>query len=288
MAIVKGNIPIGIVTFNRHRYLDVMLRSLSATVLPYTQSVTIFDDCSDARDSFLYLYSDKPVDLDAAWPADTDGWRRAGLETVTSRAVGCGPANKIQVVRIPKHCGVLRASCFAIAALARRATNGIILLQDDIVLTADWYVRLMLAAELSNDIAADERGDSTFVGTGMVAGMHVDRARAIDGWPGLAYAQHEPSACCLFITAAGVAHIMSVLHSTPMHTTGFDVFITKELQQAKLDCIVMRPGVAQHFGVRSIVRPDRPWTYMRGGRTDKGTPGPFVLGEQIRSFEPAT
>ena len=54
-------IPIAIVTKNRHQYLDITLRSLSATTLPNDQAIIVYDDASDDKDTIKYLYSNDDV-----------------------------------------------------------------------------------------------------------------------------------------------------------------------------------------------------------------------------------
>ena len=130
--------PIGIVTRNRHKYLDVTLRSLSATRMPEDQKVVVLDDASDNPHTKRYLYTDKFVELKEQWP-NTPEWKRIGLNVVRSRDKGKGLKGRVKVVRLAQRPqGVVNGSCAAIRKMMELfpkecANEGLIMLQDDVV-----------------------------------------------------------------------------------------------------------------------------------------------------------
>ena len=105
--------PIGILTRNRAKFLDVTLRSLSATLLPDDQALQVFDDHSDDTLTCNYLAGSGVWDLRREWPNNA-AWRMAGLHRVVSQ-VSPGLADVVAVETLGEQSnGVMAAGCAAL------------------------------------------------------------------------------------------------------------------------------------------------------------------------------
>jgi hypothetical protein len=82
---------------------------------------------------------------------------------------------------------------------------------------------------------------------------------------------------------AAIADWVNVQHE---RVKGFDDKVSERIMAAGLGAYVMRPGIGQHFGVKSLVRPTRGWLFRADGRTDKSVFGPFSLAAEIPTFRP--
>ena len=149
-------IPIGIVTKDRVAYLDVTLRSLSATDLPEDISITVFDDASVNSKTHRYYGTKDKIAVIPPWPTTTE-WKNAGLHIVNHPHVPpTGLLDRVHVEPLGKRpLGVVSASCEAVNRLFDRHPEapGIILLQDDVLFKKDWYTRLIETARNWRDFS---------------------------------------------------------------------------------------------------------------------------------------
>ena len=263
-------IPIGIVTRNRHRYLDVMLRSLSATELPDDQEVIIYDDGSDDIDTLKYLNTSECVALDFAWP-DLP-WVR----DIQSRKSGPGIAKKLKVIRLGNNLGVVHSSCRAISLMVERygRERGIIMCQDDIIFERGWHARL------TAPIQSNEQP------VGLVGGMWLNHNLRHQATPHH-IARGSITAQCYYFTPAGLRAIAPFLGSPPADKAGFDCKICRACRQGDAHVFALSPGMGQHIGIVSSVRPARHWRDRdRRGRIDHSVVGPFVIASTVKEFKP--
>ena len=267
--------PIGIVTRNRRAYLDVTLRSLSASRLPRNQAVTIFDDASDDPATLAYLHGRDAVDVRQRWPRNRQ-WERAGLGMVKSRENARGIAGRVVVERLgEKARGVVNASCAAARFLMERydTSGGMVLLQDDVVFREDW-LRAMRAAAARCDARPP----------GLIAGMRLNVANPERRSPTF-IPRDGLTAQCYFVTPAGVAAVSAYVRARHRARTRFDDSFCAAVRRAGLGVYLMYPPVCQHFGLESLVRPEWDWRVRTvRGRVDLDAVGPFVLGEEVRKF----
>ena len=152
-------IPIGIVTKDRVGYLDVTLKSLSATAIPDSVSVTLFDDGSSDPKTLRYYDTKNAIADETSFP-DSEMWNQTlGLDIVRSQHPLVGISGCLPVIRFDQPSGVVNASLRAIDHLfaANSEAPWVILLQDDVVFKADWYQRLTNAV-LNFDVAESRPG----------------------------------------------------------------------------------------------------------------------------------
>jgi hypothetical protein len=274
-------VPIGILTRNRAVCLDATLRSLSATRLPDDATVIVYDDASDDAAARRYLDTDDVFEVPHRWPG-CSAWREAGLGFLKDDPVLRGVAGQVEVVRLgDRPLGVGNASCRAICDLFTRRPDapGVILLQDDIVLTADWYERLL--GQLG-------RAFTPGLAQGLVAGMHRDHC----GWrrgakpPRAARAVQFCSAQCYLVTREFFARAQSWFARADHEPKNFDKYLCQEACRRECEVQLLAPYVCQHFGVESLVRPHLEFFRERTGRIGLAARGPFALADRVRSFLP--
>lgn len=274
--------PVGILTHNRARYLNITLRSLSASVAAIERdiNVTIFDDGSDAATQ-AYYETIEPVAVATDWPSHRS-WKREGLEGLLQHADHVqGLGGRLQVIRLGEApVGVVNASCRALSKLFEANPNApyVVLLQDDIVFQADWF-RCMVRT-------AGAIQTSTGKQLGLLAGIKLNAmVPATAKKTGMA--EGGITAQCLLVTRAGFQRCADFLQRTHTTTMRFDDMFRDCMAKAGLwaGCIV--PYVCQHFGAVSKVRPKRTWGSRANGRVGLYGTKNYVTQLAVRSFDPA-
>jgi hypothetical protein len=272
-------VPIGIVTRNRHKYLDVTLRSLSCSEYPEKPSLTIFDDGSNNADTVSYLYTAKTVSLGQAWPTDKY-WQRLGLGGIRSRTSGPGLVDLVDVVKLGKRPqGVVNATCDAIRRLCaahpdEAAKDGVIILQDDVVFNVDWLTRL--AEERQRLEAAGEN-------PGLLAGVMLNRNITATK-SAILIGRRAATAQCYWLLPAGLARANQWLNTVHDTKKGFDDKLTLIIQR-KCNVFLINPPVCQHIGLVSLVR-GRRWRWCSvQGRVGYTAKGPYPLAAQVMKFK---
>jgi hypothetical protein len=268
-------VPIGIVTRNRAVYLDTTLRSLSATPLSST-SVTVYDDSSDDCSTRAYLYTNECISTVHSWPKERQ-WRLAGLDFLQDDLLLTGIANRIQVVRIsrdPK--GVVSASCFAIRDLFQRNpdSNGVILLQDDLVFKTNWFQRLVSAV----CVVAEP--------VGIISGITLTGLRDGDVLVAGASAVRFCTAQCYYLSRQFFERGYAWFCRDDHEQVGFDDKICALSHDCGLNVQLLVPFVCQHIGVDSKVRPSRKYFRNRWslGRIGFASAPPYAYADSVRCF----
>lgn len=271
--------PICIVTRNRHKFLDITLRSLSATVPP-EQQLVVFDDASDDPETLRYLYSADWVDLTLQFPVN-DFWQRTGLTAVRSRERGQGVAGRVEVIKLAEsRLGVVGASCRALCLMTEKygEKHGINICQDDVIFNKNWLPRMAKALQAIHDRDA-----------GLVCGCWINskfpaskRALALIPSKGV-------TAQCYYVTPAGLVAMHDWLRQDHSERTGFDGRFCGTMRAAGKHVYKIFPAVCQHIGYKSNVRPHWKWT-RRGskGRIDYSAKGPYPLAIEVNAFEEKT
>jgi hypothetical protein len=270
-------VPIGILTHNRPVYLDVTLRSLSATDLPAELPVIVYDDGSDDPAARRYLDSADSFVVQHQWPR-TRKWQAAQLNILEDNPLLHGIANVIEVVRVqPSAAGVVLGSCFAIRDLFRRFPNApaVILLQDDVLLKSDWYCRL------TKQLGKSLRHDRT---QGLIAGMHIDTrlSRPIRATT----AVQTCTAQCYLITRALYDRLQGWFERAEHERSAFDGSLCRLVRSSGFEIQLIYPYVCQHIGIVSEVRPT--WGFHTSnygrGRLGRGASPPYSLARTVRVF----
>lgn len=231
---MNDTIPIGILTRNRAVYLAETLRSLRASDIRNIPLI-IYDDASDDPVSRRFLDTSDVIDVEHSWPRFSE-WNDAGLGYLKDNDPIQGIGGEMDVLRIDADkIGVTDASCQAIWDLFDNypGAPGVVLLQDDIVVTKTWY----------HDLISRHRP-----GLGIVAGMHLDQRRPMADFY---------TAQCYLITQEFFEAKRSWFERRHPHPMGFDKQICYQADHAGLDVELIRPYICQHIGVVSEVRPFR-------------------------------
>ncbi len=271
-------VPIGIVTQNRVAYLDITLRSLSATTLPDGISVTIYDDASVGAETLAYYRGTDPVSCPSPWPHSKQ-WKRAGLNFINALHNPVGIAGKVGVEYLgATGQGVVNASCEALRRLfaSHPDVPGVILLQDDVVFKEDWYDQMM--SKSSDKSLYGKQG------LGLLAGVHLNRRYKQSPHPPVVAS--GTTAQCLYVSRAAF-HSLKDSYLKNRHTKRrqFDDTFVRSIGGAGLWHGVMLPFVCQHIGVRSIVRPKKGWNRGKQGRVGFYVGPPYAMADRVRNFK---
>lgn len=267
-------VPIGLVTRNRVAYLDVTLRSLSATKLPADVSLTIFDDASDDPVTNRYFSTTREIPVPRHWPG-AQSWLQLGLGAINEHdVVPRGLKGRVHVDCLgKKSLGVVEASCEAVRRLFAAVPDapGVMLLQDDVVFNDDWYGR-MLGMALHHSFGKP---------LGVLAGLKLNKRYKIKR-------PHKvmPSGItgqCLFISREAFDKL-DMFRVTQDKRMKFDDLLHARCKHNDLWVGVIMPFVCQHFGMRSLVRPKRQWHHNNSGRVGHYAHPPYVLAMAVREF----
>lgn len=249
-------IPVGILTRDRPVLLDATLRSLSGTELPADVSVTVFDDFSESSAARIHLYTDAVQRLGYEWPC-SGRWHDAGLQFLEDSPAVHGLAGRVRVRVLGwQPLGVVCASSRAVCWLfEQHQAEAVILLQDDIVLTPDWYERLIATP-----------GD-------LVAGFTSE-------W----FPKHNGFACgvCLLVRRSLFDAALDWFQRRHCERKGFDNMLSKEIARLGLTIGYTTPDVCQHLGHESQVRPDRPFYAAGGWRMSPDCPPVYGWADEVR------
>ncbi len=269
-------IPIGIVTRDRVAYLDVTLRSLSATTLPAGVPVTIYDDASMDPLTRAYYTTDHTLFANNDW-AVLRKWASHGLDVIPiCHREPAGIRDRIDIVKLsPRPLGVVNASCRAVCNLFEKNPDapGIILLQDDVLFKFDWYDRLITTANNANLYTA--------LPLGLLAGIKLNH-RFRD--PSAMAISSGITAQCLYISRMGFERRFQYFKTYHNIKKRFDDTLRREMTSGHLWAGCIYPFVCQHFGVQSLVRKERVWTQTRP-RVGYYSQPPYALADAVKQFK---
>jgi hypothetical protein len=273
--------PIGILTRNRALYLDVTLRSLSATALSPQQCLTVFDDASDDPGTRAYLYGNAPIACGSPWPGGNVVWNALGLHVLNERhADPVGIAGRVAVEKLADHpLGVVNASCEMIRRLFARYPDapGVYLLQDDVIFNEDWQVRMQ-------SLVRHPPGGHGLVG--LLSGCRLNRAlRPVDRGNSVVYLSSSTTAQCLYLDRGAFERSRAWFETNHSLRSGFDNHLCTAVRNGGYSVFLVNPAVCQHVGLLSLVRPKIRW-YARGkrGRICFEARPPYVLANSVKTF----
>lgn len=275
-------IPIGVITKDRVDYLDVTLKSLSATSLPKDQRVILFDDGSDSAASRMYYDTNSALPVTSGlWPKD-DKWSKLGLGVVSQAGNPVGIKGKVKRVSLrrpiagEKSLGVVNGSTDAISNLFQLypAAPGVLLLQDDIVFKEDWMIRIQEAATTASKVLKKPLG--------VLAGLKLNHRFKADGGT---FVESGITAQCLYVTADAYQAAKKSFFAR-RHTANkkFDDMLRRHLASKGFWVGCINPFVCQHIGVRSTVRSNRKWYSRRSGRVGYYVSPPYAMTSTVKNF----
>jgi len=275
-------VPIGIVTRNRVAYLDVTLRSLSATNLPDGVALRVFDDGSSERSAKDYYSTNKEINIERRWPTHGTWKKTLGLGIINEHDKHPrGIKGEVKVVSLGgKAQGVVNASCQAYKRLLTEFPDapGAILLQDDVLFKEEWYERLTTTAA-NPELFGEKK-------LGLLAGIHINK-----GFKGLG--DNPPpvrgsgiTAQCVYLSREAFTKLdSSFFGKRHAATSKFDDSLRRVVSRKGFWAGVIMPFVCQHFGVVSLVRPRRNWHRGSKGRVGFYVQPPYTLADEVRCFE---
>jgi hypothetical protein len=272
-VIFKEEISGNIVVVNKDRLecLDTTLKSLSATLLPINQKVVVCDDGSNQQ-TRNYLLTDNKIEVNHTWNFN----KYSGLDTLPAVGVIDGVRGKVAVKHIPhQHTGVVKASCWSLKN--NFEGDGIFLLQNDIVLTSDWYYRILHQSELCDHSA-------------LISGLRVGRGMSYAKITPRSYESTRPTdslitAQCYFIPRKVYEAIEDELHKLS-GMCEFDRKLLELIRQKGFETRVICPSVGQHTGVISMVKSRTEW--MKDGcygRVAVDFSGEYAIQDTVKRFE---
>lgn len=269
------NPPIGILTRNRASYLDVTLRSLSATTLPADVRVRVFDDASDDPVTLEYYTDSCDVLLPYNWPADKQ-WDARGFAVLpTGPCLRTGVAQLVEICRAPASQGVVAASCAAVRQLfLDTQADGVFLLQDDVIFNNDWYARML----------ATIRDSKAFTGkhVGVLAGIKLNHR--LHNAAGRIAVPSGITAQCLYISRRAFDSV-PFLQRPPAVMMRFDDLLRRSVEKAGMWGGVIHPFVCQHIGVKSLVRPKKRWAVGSTVRIGLYSTPPYAMTDKVRQWK---
>jgi len=174
------------------------------------------------------------------------------------------------------------STCFAVTVPASVApfsrppdTPGVILLQDDVVFTANWYERLV--GQVGRAFQVGRR-------QGIVAGMHLDhrQKRRITRTSPVRFC----SAQCYLITRELFEDQRAWFDRNDHEPRNFDKWLCKLLRTKGFELQLLYPYVCQHIGVVSKVRPDSAFSQddRVSGRIGLGVSGACLITGSANGF----
>lgn len=259
-------IPVGVLSFNRYGFLDVTLKSLSATSAP---SVTIFDDHSRDINTVRYLYGNLNVS-GFRWTRDAR-WVTLGLDIIKNSDYIKPIGGKVEVVDVGGR-GVVHASLFAINHMmsTNPKAKGVILLQDDVVLNPDWYERLI--ATIGYDMDSGKR-------QGMIAGMQIEELWTVPIPP--VENRRFASAQCYYVSR----EFWNTFEWKKIPSTVkryFDTHLCKRVLSAGMEVHLIHPFVCQHIGVESTIVPG--FDFLDNRRYGCDVRPKFAMASEVRNY----
>jgi hypothetical protein len=256
------DIPVMIKTRNRPGLLALTLASLRASA-PGLPAPLIVDDGSDQEAALAYLRRQAPAPRPEGWPADPRWlrhvgqlpepwpawWLPAGAEVVEHRRLGI----------VGGHMHYTR-----LAAERWPTAEWLLLLEDDALFTAGWFLRVAyLAAILPREVAFLSLYDR----------HDADWRQARQGYRLLPLIPQPASRWGYRTTtlAGGVAYLVRreairgpefTATYAPDQTAG-DAMIQCALARLGYLCATASPSLVQHTGANSLAHPDKPLRYVR-------------------------
>lgn len=270
-------VPIGILTKDRVAYLDVTLRSLSDTELPGDIHVEVYDDASRLPTTQAYYNTNQPVEVAQHWREDRV-WQSHGLDIINKeQRIPVGIRDRMVVRRIDQELslGVVNASCAVITDLMHTYPNapGVILLQDDVLFNKDWYARMLQTV--------DDIPKHTKRPVGLLAGIKLNhRFKNVKA----GFYESGITAQCLYVSREGFKLCRSFFERNHFTRIRFDDLLRREMTTRNLWAGCIYPFVCQHFGIQSLVRPDKSWSVNVNGRVGYHAKPPYVLASVVRNF----
>ena len=272
--------PIGILTKDRVDYLDVTLKSLSATDIPDETPLVVFDDASTHFQTHEYYNTGRFLRTKPKWPK----WHESlGIAPVIDEAgFPRGIKGKVEVATLADApLGVVNGSCAAMTQLFARYpyATGVFLLQDDVIFNHDWYTRML-------NIAGDS---SNFSGKplGLLAGLKLNQRLRFSGDPPKVVPSGITAQCIYIPRSAHEVMLPRYTSRTHKITKKFDDTFRRAVGDAGFWAGTIYPYCCQHIGAVSLVRPNKHWNSCPKGRVGFYVDPTYSISRDVRRFPPA-
>lgn len=265
--------PVIVLTKDRIHYLDLTLRSLSAT-LPDDVPVYIVDDGSENPDMHRYLTTTECIHLPQhKFPYEYSKWQQR-VGKLPTRPDVYGIANAVHLCETESKSTGVRAAARAVREVFQRhACSAVFRIEDDVVFKAGWYETMVAAAVPRCGIISGFR--HLFDKAVVTPGTPVDvLARGRVGGPLLLVSRglYEKSTLPTELPAARLKNL--------------DNFWVDLCRDNDLQVGVLRSGVCQHIGAYSSVYAGTRKEFIFGGRIhdalDTTVAPPFEIADSVR------
>lgn len=263
-------IPVLVTCKDRIRYLDITLKSLSAT-LPKEVEVYLSDDGSINQQ---YLKTNEIIKLhdDYKFPNDDENWKKyIGFLNNCSQITGI--KNKVNVFYWKKCRGILNFTLATHWIFNNHNCSHVIKIQDDVVLKKNWYEKF--CEILSNHPSAGiVSGFRYFFANAELKKLDEDTEEIIDGYCG---------GLLMALSYSAFNKNPEFRRTANNKTRDMDEFWIDNCRTTGLQVLVTTPGMCQHIGYNSIIYEDKEM-FGKKFRIDQNMFPPYELEKNVRTL----
>jgi len=234
----------------------------------------VHDDCSTDASAKAYYGRGPLLEVKYDWPKISK-WSGYGFSVLPAGNRKLTPlADRVSVSVSKQPMGVVKASCHVLRRLFETTeAEGVILLQDDILLKVEWYTQLLQIV--------NSWGNSNPLG--VLAGVKLGKSFHKGHTQGAV--SSGITAQCLYVSRR-VYEQANFLKQPPNVTKRFDDLLRNSAAAAGLWVGVINPGICQHIGVTSLVRPGKRWSLnQRVVRIGLNVSPPYAMADKVKRFE---
>jgi len=267
--------PIIVRTRNRPVYLDMTLKSLSASNIPDGVDLIVMDDCSDNEEAMRYVDTDDTFDLkeECAWLGpDNDPWdNNVGKIQPVKRLTGI--KSRYEIVKPETRQGVKGGISWVIDYMFKRYPNieCVNCIEADVVFNKDWY-EATIKAWRDKKNSKGPNGDRLGLLSCYDRKCKKPNAEMASAWRSLRKLSTGRWNCGNGI--GGVHYLVTrefyefakksfeMVHA-PSARAG-DTMLQGWCANSNFSIAVTSPSYCQHIGIDSTAWPAKGWRYTKG------------------------
>lgn len=267
--------PIIVRSRNRPVYLDVTLKSLTASNIPDGVDLVVMDDCSDDEIAVKYVTTDDIIKLpeECLWFGPDHKQWKANVGNIEPVSQLVGIKSRFDIIQPETRKGVRGGVFWAINYMFEHYPNAqcINCIEGDAVFNADWYEATVRGWREKRD-AKGPNGDHLGLltcydrkakkpGTGMSSIWRSLRRRGDDRWN----CGNGIGGVHYLVTREFWEACHKPFHSK--HNPGAragDTMLQGYCANAEFSIASTRPSYCQHIGIESTAWPNKGWRYSKG------------------------